>query len=150
MGALAFYKPMEGFYLFWYISTTIVIEIGRVIVVALFKKREGAWIIGLAFLVFLIFFSFETLMDMGLHVPFMEMRNQYAFGPIGFSIAMSLYLSRDFARTNKRLAEQELEQKLLEAKMRANQKSLKTPVSFNSRCCRKSCRNYHISKLVYS
>jgi len=63
-------------------------------------------------------------MDEGIIVPFREMQNPYAFGSIGFIIAMSVYLARDFARTNKRIVEQEIEQKLLEAENARQSKEL--------------------------
>jgi len=114
LGVLAIYKPAENFELFSIVTMAIFIEIIRVILLSLLKKREGAWIIGLAFFVFLIFSTFDGLMDAGIIVPFRKMENPYAFGSIGFFIAMSVYLSRDFARTNKKIIEQEMEQKLLE------------------------------------
>lgn len=115
LSVLAIFKPMESIGLFEIIFWVIVVEISRVIITALINKREGTWIIGLAFLVYLVFVTFDSLMDMGITVPFQEMRNPYAFGIVAFFIAMSIYLSRDFARTNKKLAEQEMERKLLEA-----------------------------------
>jgi serine phosphatase RsbU (regulator of sigma subunit) len=125
LGALAVYKPLENFELFGQIvGPAIFIEIWRVIIVSLFKKREGAWIIGLAYLVFVIFGTFDALMDVGIIVPFIEMQNPYAFGSIGFFIAMSVYLSRDFARANKKIVEQEMEQKLLEAENARQSKEL--------------------------
>ncbi|MFQ5864928.1 MAG: SpoIIE family protein phosphatase [bacterium] len=124
LGVLAIYKPVENFGLFGIVGGVIFIETSRVILLALFKKREGAWIIGLAFFVFYFFGTFDALMDAGIIVPFREMQNPYAFGSIGFFIAMSVYLSRDFARANKKVAEQEMEQKLLEAENARQSKEL--------------------------
>ncbi len=124
LGVLAIYKPQENFELFGIVAIAILIEISRVILLALFKKREGAWIIGLAFFVLVIFISFDILVDAGIIVPFSEMENPYAFGIIGFVIAMSVYLSRDFARTNKKIVEQEMEQELLEAENARKSKEL--------------------------
>jgi len=124
LSVLAIYKPVESIALFEIVFWVIVVEISRVIISALIKKREGTWIIGLAFLVYLVFVTFDSLMDMGITVPFQEMRNPYAYGIFAFFIAMSVYLSRDFARTNKKLAEQEIEQKLLEAENARQSKEL--------------------------
>jgi serine phosphatase RsbU (regulator of sigma subunit) len=125
LGVLAVYKPGENFELFVIVTMSIIfIEISRVILLSLFKKREGTWIIGLAFFVFYFFASIDSLMDSGIIVPFREMENPYAFGSIGFFIAMSVYLSRDFARTNKKIVEQEMEQKLLEAENARKSKEL--------------------------
>ena len=78
----------------------------------------------MGFLVFFFFGALDTLMDAGIIVSFREMENPYAFGSIGFFIAMSVYLSRDFARTNKKIVEQEMEQKLLEAENTRQSKEL--------------------------
>jgi len=115
LGMLVISKPVENFGLTKIVDLIIIVEIVRVIVTAVVKKMEGAWMIGLAFLVYYFFGSFDALMDAGIITPFSEMENPYAFGSIGFFIVMSVYLSRDFARTNKKLAVQEMEQKLLEA-----------------------------------
>jgi serine phosphatase RsbU (regulator of sigma subunit) len=124
LGTLVVYKPTENFELYGIVDLVILIEISRVIILALLKKREGTWIIGLAFLVYYFFGSFDALMDAGIITPFSEMLNPYAFGSIGFFIAMSVYLSRDFARTNKKIVEQEMEQKLLEAENARQSKEL--------------------------
>jgi len=124
LGVLVIYKPVENLELLYIVGMAIFIEIWRVIIVALFKKREGAWIIGLAIFVFYFFATFDALMDAVINMPFRELQNRYAFGIIGFFIAMSVYLSRDFARTNKKIAEREMEQKLLEAENARQSKEL--------------------------
>lgn len=115
MGVGAIIKPLENNGLFGLVAIVVTVEVFRVVVTALVARREGAWIIALAILWFYCFGIFDTLMDAGFAVPFREMENPYAFGTIGFFLAMSVYLSRDFARTNRRVAEQEIERKLLEA-----------------------------------
>jgi len=120
IGMAVVYKPNDNFELYGIASGIAGIESIRVIILALFKKREGAWIIGLAFLVAIIFGT----LDQNEEGPFGEMLNPYAFGSIGFVIAMSVYLSRDFARANKKIVEQEMEQKLLEAENARQSKEL--------------------------
>ena len=115
---------MANFRLSGFADTIIIFEISRIIVTALVEKREGTWIIGSAFLLYYFFGAFDALMDFGIIAPFREMKNPYAIGSIGFFIAMSIYLSRDFARTNKKIAEQEIEQKLLEAENARQAKEL--------------------------
>jgi len=124
LGALVIYKPQENFGFFSILYMALYIEISRVIGLALFKQKEGAWIIGMAFLAFFVFGALDTLMDLGIIVILREMENPYAFGSIGFFIAMSIYLARDFARTNKKIAEQEMDQKLLEAENARQAKEL--------------------------
>ncbi len=120
IGAAVIYKPNENFELYDVVNAITIIESIRVILYAIYKKREGAWIIGLAFLVFIIFGS----LDQNEEGPFGEMLNPYAFGSIGFVIAMSVYLSRDFARANKKINEQEMAQKLLEVENARQSKEL--------------------------
>ncbi len=124
LGALVIYKPQDNFGFFSILYMALYIEISRAIGLALFKKKEGAWIIGMAFLAFFVFGALDTLMDLGIIVILREMENPYAFGSIGFFIAMSVYLARDFARTNKKIAEQEMEHKLLEAENARQSKEL--------------------------
>jgi serine phosphatase RsbU (regulator of sigma subunit) len=124
LGALVIYKPEENFGFFSIVYVAIIIEINRVILLALFKRKEGTWIIGIAFLVFYFFGLLDTLMDAGIIDTFREMENPYAFGYIGFFIAMSVYLSRDFARSNRKIVEQEMAQKLLEAENARQSKEL--------------------------
>ena len=113
----AIYNPAENIGLFNQIVGPVIgIEIIRVILIALFKKREGAWIIGLAYLLFMFFGTLQGMKDEGINVPFLEPENPYALGSIGFIIAMSVYLSRDFARTNKNLKTQLVQVKELSEK----------------------------------
>ena len=115
LGVVVFIKPMENFDLFGIVHAIITIEIIRVIYKAMMKKKEGAWIIGMAYLVFFLFGFLDILMDAGILISLREMENPYALGSIGFFVAMSIYLSREYARTNKKIVAQEIEQKLLEA-----------------------------------
>jgi serine phosphatase RsbU (regulator of sigma subunit) len=124
LGAVVIYKPVENFEFFSIVHMVITIEIIRVIVLAFLKKKEGTWIIGMAFLMFFLFGALDVLMDAGILVSLREMENPYALGSIGFFIAMSLYLSRDIARSNKKIVEQEMEQKLLEAENARQSKEL--------------------------
>lgn len=124
MGVLVVLKPVEHFGIYKIVDMIILFEIWRVIIQALIKKKEGSWIIGLAFLLYFVFGSFDALMDAGVIAPLSQMLNPYAIGSIGFFIAMSIYLARDFARTNKTLAEQRTEQILLEAENARQSKEL--------------------------
>ena len=115
LGALAVYQPERNFKFFGIVYIATNIEIIRVIIMAIYRKKEGAWIIGMAFMVFFFFGALDTLMDRGIITIFREMENPYALGSIGFFVAMSVYLSRDFARANRKIAEQDIAQRLLEA-----------------------------------
>jgi len=115
LSIFAIFNPVKSIGLFEIIFWVVIVEIGRVIITEIINKKEGTIIIGLAFLVYLVFVTFDTLMDMDITAPFQEMKNPYAYGILAFYIAMSVFLSRDFARTNKKLAIEETERKLLKA-----------------------------------
>ena len=115
MGVLSVFRPVEMLDLFGIAYLVASFEIIRVIVTALIRKKDSAWIIAVSYGVFMLFGAIDTLYDKGVDIPFMEMENPYAFGVIGFVVGMSVFLSRDIARTNKELVEQRTEQKLLEA-----------------------------------
>ncbi len=117
-------KPLEYWDIFGIANLAIQIEIIRIVILAIYRKKEGAKLIGLAFFIFYFFGSFDAMMDMGIIAPFREMQNPYAFGSIGFFLAMSVYLSRNFARTSKRLADEQLKKELLEAENRRQSKEL--------------------------
>lgn len=111
-----------GYKYFSLATIPLTIEIFRVIVNALWKKRKGAWIIATGFFIYYFFSTFDTLMDLGIRVPFIEMENPYALGTIGFLLTMSVYLARSYSRTYQKMLEQErqirekeIKQRLLEA-----------------------------------
>jgi serine phosphatase RsbU (regulator of sigma subunit) len=114
LGTIVSYSPQNNFGLFAFLYGMIYAEIIRVISFAIYEKKEGGWILGLAFFVFFLFGLLDNLMDRGIFMSLREIENPYAFGSVSFFIAMSIYLSRDFARTNKKIAEQEVEKTLLE------------------------------------
>lgn len=114
-GALIVARPLLYFDIFGIVHILIIIEVNRVVIKAMFQKLQGAWLIGIAFLVYYIFGVFDNLVDAGKITIFSGMENPYAYGSVVFFVAMSIYLSRDFARTNKKIAEQQADQKLLEA-----------------------------------
>lgn len=96
------------------------VESLRVIVAAIYKKREGAWIIGSGVLVtitFLMGFVILALIGKAQFIYEQGGVGAAVFGVVfiymtlSIPIHMSVYLARDFARTNKKL-----ELKLVEVK----------------------------------
>jgi serine phosphatase RsbU (regulator of sigma subunit) len=107
---------------YYIVSTLFMLEISRVVITAIYKKIDGAWLIALGFFIFFFFGFFDTLMDKGIPTLFQEMENPYAIGTFGFVITMSIYLARNYARTHQQLLqkerqarEQEIQRRLLEA-----------------------------------
>ncbi len=121
-GALAVLKPIDNLNYIQIFAVAAVIEMIRVTRLAIREKREGAWIIASGFLLLFLFSSYDLLLDLNLMAPMHDISNGYPFGFLGLIIAMSVYLARDFARTNEKILaqerhaqEQEMQQLLLQA-----------------------------------
>lgn len=113
----------QDHHIFFYIIFVLyMLEISRVTINPVLKKKEGAWLIALGFFIFFIFAIFDILIDKRITTLFREMENPYAIGTFGFVITMSIYLARNYAGTQRQLIqqerqarEQEIERRLLEA-----------------------------------
>ncbi len=81
----------------------ILVEILRVIVVAVLYQKDGAWILGLGALPFIVAAASDIAMDFGLLGPILGTSNPYLYGSLGLMISMSVYLARRFAHTNTAL-----------------------------------------------
>ena len=90
-------------------------EMARVIIVAIFKKKDGAWIFGLGSLMPIIlpfmfaFWVSYTRYDGNINWQFSALAITLA--PL---FSMSVYLARDFSRTHRKLETEALERQLLE------------------------------------
>ena len=90
------------------------LEMARVIIVAIFKKKDGAWIFGLGSLMPIILpFLFVFL------VSYTRLENiNWQLSTLAITLAplfsMSVYLARDFSRTHRKLETEALERQLLE------------------------------------
>ena len=107
------------------VNLVILIDIIRNILVALIKKKKGAWIIASGFLFFIFFFilSIITIVVGGLEtltqpdsIILYVFGFSFVVGFLGIPLSMSIYLARDFALTNNNLAKQLVEVKRLSAK----------------------------------
>ncbi|HEX4951418.1 MAG TPA: SpoIIE family protein phosphatase, partial [Blastocatellia bacterium] len=88
-------------------DVVIVMEMLRLVVGAIRRRLPGAGIVGVGVLLFSL-----TLVQMSLIRPIPLM---YAIGSFGMILALSLYLARDYARTNKYLEAQLVQVKQLSA-----------------------------------
>jgi serine phosphatase RsbU (regulator of sigma subunit) len=130
---------------FYIVFILFMFEISRVVISAIYRKIDGAWLIALGFFIFFFFTFFDALMDHGIPTFFQEMENPYAIGTFGFVITMSIYLARNYARTHRQLLqkerqarEQEIERRLLEAdnarKTRELEEARKLQLSMLPKC----------------
>jgi len=100
------------------------IEVTRVVIMAMIKKHDGAWIIGIGVLFFIVFFTFILIHIIRYGDLVLDNKTTLAlvFGLsvvaaiLSIPLSMSIYLARDFARTNKNLEKQLENVKMLSAK----------------------------------
>lgn len=100
------------------------IEVTRVVIRAMVKKYEGAWIIGLGVLFFILFFTvviiyvirFGDLVMSDGSVLALVFAMAVLAAILSIPFSMSVYLARDFARTNVSLEKQLEQVKVLSAK----------------------------------
>ena len=97
------------------------LEMLRVVVVAMWRKKEGARIIGFGYTMFGLACTYQVLIDVGImradYVYF-----PYIYGILMLMISMSVYLARDFARIHKDLKAQFVQVRELSIHLeRANQ-----------------------------
>ena len=98
--------------LFWFTILTS-LEMVRVIIVAIFKRKDGAWIFGLSSLSpFILPFIFGFIVSRTSYIITWELGILIISLPPLFS--MSVYLARNYSRTTRKLETEELERQLLE------------------------------------
>ena len=91
----------------------IIAEMLRVLVLAVVRRRTGAWMIGLGLMI-LNFGQISPLLDFLFFHDFLAnllggASNLPNIGAVGFIFSNSLYLARDFAQTNKELSQRSVE-----------------------------------------
>ena len=101
----------------WFLSLFMGItflEMARVIIVAIFKKKDGAWIFGLGSLspfilpvMFGFLLSYTKLQEINWQISVLAI----TLAPL---FSMSVYLARNFSRTHQKLETEVLERQLLE------------------------------------
>jgi len=82
-------------------SLVAIVEMSRVVVLAVRRRREGAWIIAGGMVVFGVFSSRQLLANLNLIVLFTP--DEYLVGVLGIILTMSAYLARQFSRTSLQL-----------------------------------------------
>jgi len=102
-GLLAVYGPIRHYDYLNMVSGIVLIEIFRVNILAVRKKRDGAWIVFLGFIIQFVFALYDFFLDIKVLAPVHGIQNAYFFGTFGVIVCMSVYLARDFARTRKNL-----------------------------------------------
>ncbi len=89
------------------------IEIIRIVIRAIVKKMEFAWIIGLGILMIVIFGIYEILMDIFKFSPVMGEEDPGVYATAFLMVTWAVYLAQRFAKTNTDLAQKSEELKQL-------------------------------------
>ncbi|MEJ2613775.1 MAG: 7TM diverse intracellular signaling domain-containing protein, partial [Ignavibacteriaceae bacterium] len=124
-------KPINNF-IFLQIGMLLVLaESIRIMLKASKEKTEGVWIIAAGFSILFIFSFYDWLLDFNLINMIGNFNNGYVYGTIGLFICMSIFLSKSFAKSNRKIIlqeklnqEQEIENKFLEAENQRKSKEL--------------------------
>lgn len=106
LGVIIVLQPVANYRYYVGGSVVFTVEMVRVLVVAVWKQKPGAWIIANGFVFMGIFSAYDDLLDLDLIAPIGQITNAYYFGVVGLVAATSLYLSREFSLTSRRLVEQ--------------------------------------------
>lgn len=113
-GTLSIYDPQELFR-YHVLTTTLIMLDAFVVITKGLRTRKGAGIIAAGFTLFVAFNMYDVLLDLEIMLPLFGVNNAYMWGQLGFYIAMSVFLAKDFAESNRKVIEQEKAARLLEA-----------------------------------
>ena len=124
-------KPVNNF-IFLQIGMILVFaESIRIMLKASNEKTEGVWIIAAGFSILFIFSFYDWLLDFNLINMIGNFNNGYVYGTIGLFICMSIFLSKSFAKSNRKIImqeklnqEQEIANKFLETENQRKSKEL--------------------------
>lgn len=130
-GFFSVLEPIKNFDYVQVALMTVMVESVRIFVIALRNKKYAVWIIALGFLMLFLFSMYDLLLDLNLITPINNITNGYPFGFVCLIFSTSIYLARDFARTNQKILtqerqnkEMEISQRLLEAEDKRKAKEL--------------------------
>lgn len=128
LAGLSWRIPQKYLLLFMLIAVT---EMLRVIVVAIYKKKESAWIIGIGGLIFIFAGGYKLIA--ALYFPNQVPEYVELYGVLGFLISMSVYLARSFAQANKSLEKQLAQVSALSEELRQLNEELEDRVKQRTR-----------------
>jgi len=102
LGVLTWYSGSAFPYIYLY-GLVFITEILRVILIAIFRKKDGAWILGIGTLIVGVAVIYEQLMDLNILPIIKRINNPGYYSFLALLISMSVYLARNFAQTKKTL-----------------------------------------------
>jgi len=113
-GFLSVLEPIKYFDYVQIAQIAIMIEVVRVFYSAVKNKQYDAWILGTGYFLLFIFSLYDALLDLRLLEQVYNISNGYPIGFVGIIVFSSIYLARDFARTNRIILEHESKSKEME------------------------------------
>ena len=118
--------PVVYIYLFVLAS---LMEPLRAILVAVARRKDGAWILGIGSVCLIAFMTYQILMQINIIGTSEGFRFPYLFGVFIFIVSMSVYLARDFAKINVDLSRQlvqvrELSEKTIRQERQAKEQEM--------------------------
>ncbi|MCF8242487.1 MAG: SpoIIE family protein phosphatase [Melioribacteraceae bacterium] len=111
-------KPIENLGIFQVVGLLVFFESVRVFIKAMRENFNDAWILTAGFLLLFIFSAYDSILDLDLIEPFYGVTNGYPFGFLMLILFSSIYLSRNFARRNRKILEHERKNKEMEISRR--------------------------------
>ena len=129
LGSASILFPFRLFRVVLLTGVVVVIEIARIVVLAIYQRSAGAWIVGLGVLFFILGISYDMVLDLGWMNAWADMTNGYHIGFLGLLVAMAVYLGQRFSQINKNLVHQiervqDLSEKNLQQERQAKKQAL--------------------------
>ena len=121
LSVTGFFAVIEPDKYFFYVQFPLILvfaEAIRIFIAAHKNKRYDSWIIATGFVLLFLFSTYDALIDLSVLTPILNINNGYPFGFLGLIISASIYLARNFARTNNIILAKEREAKELEISRR--------------------------------
>jgi len=116
---LAIFCWFVPLWLIYIYTMTTFIEMLRIIAVSIFRKKRGAFIVGIGLVALIIGATYQIVGDLGFLPEEMRVETAYLYGVMAFLVSMSILLARNSAITKQVLSAQlvhvrELSEKSLE------------------------------------
>ena len=102
-GVFAVYSPNGNLSYLNTVFLIVIAEMFRANILAVYKKRSGAWILLTGFVIQIVFSLYDMFLDFKILAPVYKIENAYFIGTFGLIVCMSVYLARDFAKTRRSL-----------------------------------------------
>ena len=117
-GFFSVLEPIKYFDYVQFAQIAVMVEAVRIFKLAFKKKKYDAWIIAVGFILLFLFSFYDLLLDLGLMMPINNITNGYPYGFVCLILSTSIYLSRDFAKANQKILDQERQNKEMEVSQR--------------------------------